>query len=403
VPKILHGTLHQSATEYAKLNSFLRNLKEEQMKGQWIGSYEGTTQGDLILNLESFDIETTQGRLTLIDRTPNSPSFTAPVNRVISPSETETTIEVGEFVPLNPELFSPAQTEDEKKRIVGDSPIPQKGTLQIHLVNDGQRQGSLITNLKTSFNIWIKPEAKKISQILSEKISWREFENFVESAEAQNQIFRGQNNISDPLRTIFHRRGRSDLMRYKKQDIPEFEKQVSTFYPNHKKYNLNNLHELGELLFLGQHHGYPTPLLDWTESPFVAAYFAFAKARLAKNHTHVRIFSFNEPDWVNCNLQIPPLSQLNTLSLTIGRFISPLTNRPAPQKALSLYSNIDDIETFITREATKHRKKFLRVFDISISERTRVMRQLDLLGINAATLFPDFDGICRMLDEKYFI
>jgi len=48
----------------------------------------------------------------------------------------------------------------------------------------------------------------------------------------------------------------------------------------------------GYLAYL-RHHGFPSPLMDWSRSPYIAAYFAFAKANVT-GAEKVAIFAYSE-------------------------------------------------------------------------------------------------------------
>jgi hypothetical protein len=59
-------------------------------------------------------------------------------------------------------------------------------------------------------------------------------------------------------------------------------------------------------------------------------------------------------------------------------------------------SNIDDIETYIRKVENGTGIRYLEVFDLPHTDRHKVMSELDLMGINAGSLFPGLDGACEI-------
>jgi hypothetical protein len=371
------------------------------MQGQWIGKIEGEFNGTLRV-----EIELRRGRIVgnaylFYDPVHALPGFVFYVNMDDQPPHTT------EVTTVYCYTDGGRMTREDRVRAeaglterFGSLPIPDVikvhfKLLEPHLILTWSTDGQTTEELKL-----VRSDIESQTTLVgrTDIATWDNFRQWAVGQKPRQFIFRGQ---SEPtkLTTTFHRTWRKDLNSWVVDDVRllfgAIIERVS--YP----LQLGNLDHNAAFWSILQHHGYPTPLLDWTFSPFVAAYFAF-QGITPGSEKHPRIYIFDAAAWnekygrLRFTVDAAP-SQLTVLeSIPVGN------PRAAPQQALSTVSNIADIEGFVRERELEDGKTYLTACDIPIAETPNIMRELELMGITYGSLFPGLDGMCKDMRDRLF-
>ncbi len=371
------------------------------MAGQWIATYGGTNTGTIVLEIEE-DFGQYKAVACLWDDNLQHPSSFV-VRFYTASKDPCQTITVKNIVPMwRSGIF--LKNEEINNFVQKGFSFPTEAEVSFDFQSP-RLSLTWITSVATRGEtnaILSQTSAGAPSALVPLRIpTWSGFKKHIDTLPAHRYIFRGQERSSTwPLRTTFHRSKRSIVERFLVDDVLELRKAFSGIVAH--RFNLDDQLDYAAFLNLAQHHGYPTPLLDWTHSPYVAAFFAYSKLRGSILETDkILIHKFASFHWnitvprfASIFPALPHVSLLDALALGNPRAI--------PQQSLSMITNVDDVEAHINSVERAHGFTFLEAIDLPASARPEVMRDLAFMGITAASLFPGLDGVCESLREKNF-
>ena len=230
------------------------------------------------------------------------------------------------------------------------------------------------------------------------QLSWNEYKARASEDLASDGafIYRGQRDARWSLKTTLHRTALvstvRDIKTYADVVLPQVHEAIEAWVG--RSWDLTNPLGMAEFVAFLQHNGFPTPLLDWTYSPSVAAYFAFESV----NHFHpqideVAVFSFNKRSWTAAYRQVYDYADHTPhVSVLQPRMVG--NHKLAVQQGCFTWSNVEDIEGHI-RLNEKDGKHFLVKYTFDVRERPKVMRELSLMGISAIQLMPSVEAVCK--------
>jgi len=260
---------------------------------------------------------------------------------------------------------------------------------------------------QTDLKNWEEFEAQ-VAQLTSERaVRERETGNYI-----SEYLFRGQSDSSWRLETTLERYiGRLPTLEEYYRVLCAMKPQIETFtdvswanVPPLMEY----IKEIGnegllppgkfpayEYFVYLRHHAFPSPLLDWTRSPYVAAYFAFRNVTSAAPVVSIYVYCEYTAGHKSGSSNKPEITGL-------GPYVRSHRRHFQQQSQYTICTeHRDGAHAYARHEAVfagnSEDQDELYKFNIPASEREKVLKRLEQYNINAFSLFGSEESLMEAL------
>ena len=233
----------------------------------------------------------------------------------------------------------------------------------------------------------IEDYLKLIKESKEENIKNGNFEDF---------LFRGQRADHPLIPKLCRLKARGDLLPVEQLLLQEFKRTNPLLIEGQRPM------DDWDYLTLGQHFGLPTRLLDWSNNALTALWFATGEPGTEEKREQpfsiVWILMAHQKDF---DLNIEQLSPFDVPETKIfrPRIIKQRINNQSG--VFSIPSSKEILEKRYMNQSDSYDEKLIKV-KIPAEKLSDIRTDLNTVGVNAFTIFPELEGLCTYLQWRYF-
>lgn len=218
-----------------------------------------------------------------------------------------------------------------------------------------------------------------------------------EKTHAVDFLFRGQTIDYPLIPKICRLNAKGDLLATENLLLQEFKRTNPLLIEQHRPM------DDWDYLTLGQHFGLPTRLLDWSNNALTALWFATAEntSSLEEQKSPYAVVWVLMAEAKDFNLNIAEVAPFEVKETKIfrPRIIKQRINNQSG--VFSIHSTEEMINMRFMNEIDAFDQKLIKV-KIPSQFIHEIRADLDTLGVNAFTIFPELEGLCKYLQWRYF-